>query len=716
MKECPKCKAQVADTAKFCIKCGFNIKKHEEENSKVFCPECGTEFSGGRFCPECGYDISLDTNPEIKPKKESEPEVKAPKKKKAKVDVNLDSFEFDIDNVSSALERQFNDNKLKEQLMLFEYSEYKTGGYVIKKFTDAIETNVIVPNGVVAINDGAFENSLVISVNLPDGLKLIGKRAFANSKYLRKINIPLTVNRIEAEAFAGCESLDINIPNTVSIKGKDLMVNTLTEAKALKKAEEERLAKIKAEEERKNKAFKEAKNKVINEVKEKAKKENVKINLSLDLIENAINENSLKEAKDYVIRQINQEVKRIADAKMLAIEKESIIKELTALANKKGVPFASSYTKDINAAVSHNEVIKKRDAITVDINNIEKERIAKQMATELEKAKKDAINEVTKYASSNGIEYSSSYSKTINGVTKINDISKKIADVKKKIDQEKEKKRLAKVEAERKALELKKIDEEVEEIKKAYETYFSEPTIKNKDFIDFGLYPQTEKIPSVKIIKEEGYYAYGDDGRIYHKRYFYNSNTKQYDILKYHQFQFIRWRILKETRNNYLLISEYVLSAVSFNDTNEDKSGYPANDYEHSSVRSFCNDAFINKAFNAAGKAKIEDTEVENGKKSTGLVQGYFSKNTVDKVFLISYKEAEKYFKNLSVAKYTSQYAREYLGQGSKLATWWTRSPGVYCNSLRKGAIVIDHHDGFAKGKSVTDVYGFVPMIVLKKK
>ena len=80
--------------------------------------------------------------------------------------------------------------------MLFEYSEYKTGGYVIKKFTDAIETNVIVPNGVVAINDGAFENSLVISVNLPDGLKLIGKRAFANSKYLREINIPLTVNRI----------------------------------------------------------------------------------------------------------------------------------------------------------------------------------------------------------------------------------------------------------------------------------------------------------------------------------------------------------------------------------------------------------------------------------------------------------------------------------------------------------------------------------------
>jgi DNA-directed RNA polymerase subunit RPC12/RpoP len=57
MKTCPGCQAEVNDNAKFCIKCGFNIKKHEEEkaNQEYFCPECGTKFSGEVFCPECGY-------------------------------------------------------------------------------------------------------------------------------------------------------------------------------------------------------------------------------------------------------------------------------------------------------------------------------------------------------------------------------------------------------------------------------------------------------------------------------------------------------------------------------------------------------------------------------------------------------------------------------------------------------------------------------------
>ena len=63
MKNCPKCNANISDTAKFCVKCGFNIKKYEEEASKeYFCAECGTKFSGGTFCPECGYNVQNDLN------------------------------------------------------------------------------------------------------------------------------------------------------------------------------------------------------------------------------------------------------------------------------------------------------------------------------------------------------------------------------------------------------------------------------------------------------------------------------------------------------------------------------------------------------------------------------------------------------------------------------------------------------------------------------
>jgi predicted amidophosphoribosyltransferase len=60
MKKCPKCSMQVKDTAKFCVYCGFNIKKHEEEytSPRHFCPECGAEITEGSFCPECGASIS----------------------------------------------------------------------------------------------------------------------------------------------------------------------------------------------------------------------------------------------------------------------------------------------------------------------------------------------------------------------------------------------------------------------------------------------------------------------------------------------------------------------------------------------------------------------------------------------------------------------------------------------------------------------------------
>ena len=60
MKICPSCNATVGDDARFCVKCGFNIKKHEEENNAIFCPSCGTKFSGGVFCPQCGYNVSKD--------------------------------------------------------------------------------------------------------------------------------------------------------------------------------------------------------------------------------------------------------------------------------------------------------------------------------------------------------------------------------------------------------------------------------------------------------------------------------------------------------------------------------------------------------------------------------------------------------------------------------------------------------------------------------
>ena len=226
MKQCPKCKNNISDTAKFCVKCGCNIKKYEEEQSTHFCPECGVKFSGGNFCPECGYDIRKEIN-----NTENNSE-----------DLN-DYFgdDFNISVTSSLLDDALNKKKAEKEMKYFDYVKYKYANkFIIKKFIDDIDSNVVIPSNVISIEDKAFEGSYLISVTIKEGLKTIGKRAFANCKHLKKINIPNSVTKIDDEAFAGCNNLEITIPKTVQIIGNNVYINTITYEK-----EQEALAKEK---------------------------------------------------------------------------------------------------------------------------------------------------------------------------------------------------------------------------------------------------------------------------------------------------------------------------------------------------------------------------------------------------------------------------------------------------------------------------------------
>ena len=223
MKECPKCKNKISNNAKFCMNCGFSLQKHKEDNEKHFCPECGTEFTGGHFCPECGYDISPDL------------------KKKSKSLTN----DLDINEIDKLLSDKISKTKENESLSAFEYSKYPTGGYIIKKYIDKVETDVVLPESIIGIEAGAFENTLVTSVKLNSKLKFIGKRAFANCKHLEVVAIPSSVSRIDDEAFINCVKLDIVLPKSIQIMGKDIIKNTLGEILAIERAEKERINKEK---------------------------------------------------------------------------------------------------------------------------------------------------------------------------------------------------------------------------------------------------------------------------------------------------------------------------------------------------------------------------------------------------------------------------------------------------------------------------------------
>lgn len=69
---------------------------------------------------------------------------------------------------------------------------------------DSIPSEVVIPKGVVAIDDNAFNNYNVSKAILPDGLKTIGANAFGNK--LKAINIPSSVE------YMGVYALPYNLP------------------------------------------------------------------------------------------------------------------------------------------------------------------------------------------------------------------------------------------------------------------------------------------------------------------------------------------------------------------------------------------------------------------------------------------------------------------------------------------------------------------------
>lgn len=85
------------------------------------------------------------------------------------------------------------------------------------------ENNVIIPTGITAIGDYAFECiDELFSVIIPDGVKSIGDNVFQCCHALSEIIIPNSVTSIGEEAFLDCDTLaSITIPGSVTKIGSD---------------------------------------------------------------------------------------------------------------------------------------------------------------------------------------------------------------------------------------------------------------------------------------------------------------------------------------------------------------------------------------------------------------------------------------------------------------------------------------------------------------
>ena len=232
MKNCPKCKGELKDTAKFCKFCGANLKEYEEKAVK-YCSECGAELDGGAFCSECGAPCE-DT------------EIKENKKTEISIDTAFDSLD-------ALLDGQIAENDREKGLMPFEYYEHSDGTYTVTGLKDKLALSLVIPKGVVAIGEGALRGSRAFTVSLPEGLLLIDKEAFKGCSELVKINCPTTLIKIGEEAFSDCEKLDLVLPKSIQI-GENTFLNTAytrrIEAETAAKLEEERLERERLEREK----------------------------------------------------------------------------------------------------------------------------------------------------------------------------------------------------------------------------------------------------------------------------------------------------------------------------------------------------------------------------------------------------------------------------------------------------------------------------------
>jgi len=231
MKQCPKCQANISDTAKFCMECGCNIKKYEDEHAQPkarFCPECGTEIPKGAFCPECGYNIGNNLNSEAT----------------SVTDAFGDDWLSDLEGSTNADVVTMKTKKSKEQMekafAAFEYEEHTDGTYTIIALKDKHALSITVPEGVVAIADHSFEECNAIKITLPNTILQIGNCAFKGCQNLTDINLSNSLMLVGDEAFAECEMLDIDLPVSIRRVGRDAIKNTVRDKTKRTKAEVKR--------------------------------------------------------------------------------------------------------------------------------------------------------------------------------------------------------------------------------------------------------------------------------------------------------------------------------------------------------------------------------------------------------------------------------------------------------------------------------------------
>jgi len=157
----------------------------------------------------------------------------------------------------------------------------------------------------------------------------------------------------------------------------------------------------------------------------------------------------------------------------------------------------------------------------------------------------------------------------------------------------------------------------------------------------------------------------------------------------YYLVEPIVWRVLYESKESLIIISDKLLDAIPFNYTREehmliDGLRIPSNSWEHSNIRKWLNSEFFNISFDEFDQKRILTTKILNDEDSA-YYKKIIGKPTDEKAFLASHKEIQHFKHGCAV---TTDYARARGAYSSTSSShtghgdWWLRSPGNVSSSV----------------------------------
>ena len=206
--------------------------------------------------------------------------------------------------------------------------------------------------------------------------------------------------------------------------------------------------------------------------------------------------------------------------------------------------------------------------------------------------------------------------------------------------------------------------------------------------------------------KYTGYSASADNS--YQDDNGYAANT-----VYWFRYEPLHWRVLDpatglvlcETVIDSQPVNNYALQSGGKYYGDADKTHY-ANNYAESSIRAWLNEVFYTTAFKPLQKNAITATTLDNSAYSTGF-SDYDSASTTDKVFLLSYREAQNAAYGFSSNINANDVARQALSsdyakcQGLNVKSdgtspWWLRSAGytsVAVCSVHASGVLYYHYN-----------------------